>query len=228
MGGQYGIVSPSLNQDQQQQRNRQRPRQPDGGQGGLRREQQQGQGGDCDEQRRPLPVEAAVATDVELLEVAVDEEDSQRPERQVDPEDPAPAELLGKVAAKQGAGDAGDRIDRRDVALILAHLPWRNGVGNHGKREGNQAAAAQSLQHAGRQQGRQILRESTGHRARQKQADADIEHPHPAKQIAQFAIEGQHGGGRQQVGGDHPGEGGTGVQLGANHGQRGGDDALFQ
>ncbi len=169
-----------------------------------------------------------MATHVELFEVAVDEKDRQRPERQVDPEDPAPAELLGEIAAEQGAGDAGDRIDRRDVALIFAHLPRRYGVGNHGKREGNQTAASQPLQHPCCQQGRQILRESTGHRARQKQADADIEHPHPTKEIAQLAVEGQHGGSRQQVGGDHPGEGGTGMQLGANHGQRGGDDALFQ
>ncbi len=169
-----------------------------------------------------------MTTHVELLEVAVDEKDRQCPERQIDPEDPAPAELLGEVAAEQGAGDAGDRIDRRDVALILAHLPRRNGVGNHGKRKSNQAAPSQSLQHSGRQQGLQILGEGAGHRARQKQADADIEHPHPAKEIAQLAVEGQHGGGRQQVGGDHPGEGATGMQLGANHGQRGSDDAFFQ
>ncbi len=169
-----------------------------------------------------------MATDVELLEVAVDEKDRQRPERQIDPEDPAPAELLGEITAKQGASDAGDRIDRRNVALILAHLSRRNGIGNHGKREGNQTAAPQPLQHPCCQQGRQILGERTGHRARQKQADADIEHPHPAKEIAQLAVEGQHGGGRQQVGGDHPSEGGPSVQLGANHGQRGGDYALFQ
>ena len=228
VGWQYGVVRPPLSQDEQQQGNPQRSREPDGGQGRFRREQQQGEGGDRNEQCRSLPVEAAVATHIEVTEVTVHQPERERPQRQIDPEDPAPAELLGKIATEQRACDAGDRIDRRDVALILAHLPRRNGIGNHGKREGNQAAAPQPLQHPRCQQGLQILGEGAGHRARQKQADADIEHPHPAKEIAQLAVKGQHGGGRQQVGGDHPGKGGTGVQLGANHGQRGGDDALFQ
>ena len=87
MGRQNGVVGTPLNQNQQQQCNAQRRRKPDGGQRRLRREQQQGERSDSNQQTRPLPVEATVATDVELLEVAVDEKDRQRPERQVDPEE---------------------------------------------------------------------------------------------------------------------------------------------
>ncbi|MNS74133.1 hypothetical protein D3C72_1076000 [compost metagenome] len=228
MGGQYGILGPSLHQDEQQQGQRQPRRQPDGGQRRLRREQQQGEGGDGDEQPRPLPVEAAVAAHIEVAQVAVHQPERERPEGQVDPEDPAPAQLLGEVAPEQGPGDAGDRIDRRDVALILAHLPRGNAVGDDGEGQRDQPPAPQSLQHAGRQQGRQILGKGAGHGSRQKQAYADVEHPHPAEQIAQLTVDGQGRGGRQQVGGDHPGEGGAGVQLGPYDGQGGGDYALFQ
>ena len=228
MGGQYGILGPSLHQDEQQQGQGQPRRQPDGGQRGFRREQQQRECGDGDEQPRPLPVEAAVTTHVEVAQVAVHQPERQGPEGQVDPEDPAPAQLLGEVAPEQGPGDAGDCIDRRDVALILAHLPRGNAVGDDGEGERDQPPAPQPLQHPGRQQGRQILGQGTGHRPRQKQAYADVEHPHPTEQIAQLAVHGQGGGGRQQVGGDHPSEGGAGVQLGPYDGQGGGDYALFQ
>ena len=149
VGRQYGIVGPSLSQDEQQQGRPQRSREPDGGQGRLRREQQQGEGGDRDEQCRSLPVEAAVAAHIEVTQIAVHQPEGDSAERQIYPEDPAPAELLGKIATEQRACDAGDRIDRRDIPLILAHLPWRNTVGDHGKGECDQPPAPQPLQHPG-------------------------------------------------------------------------------
>ncbi|MNH17701.1 hypothetical protein D3C79_773850 [compost metagenome] len=169
-----------------------------------------------------------MAAHIEVAQVAVHQPERERPEGQVDPEDPAPAQLLGEIAPEQGPGDAGDRIDRRDVALILAHLPRRYAVGDHGEGQGNESPAPQPLQHPGPQQGRQILGEGTGHGSRQKEADADVEHPHPTKEIAQLAVNRQRGGGGQKVGGNHPGEGGPGVQFGPYDGQGGGDYALFQ
>ncbi|MNC21016.1 hypothetical protein D3C75_689850 [compost metagenome] len=98
MGGQYGILGASLHQDEQQQGQYQPSRQPDGGQRRLRREQQQAQCGDGNQQPRPLPVEATMAAHIEVAQVAVHQPERERPEGQVDPEDPAPAQLLGEVA----------------------------------------------------------------------------------------------------------------------------------
>ena len=67
------------------------------------------------------------------------------PHRQVDVEDPAPAQVVDEEAAEQRADDRRDPEHRAEVALVLAALARRDDVADDGQRDHDQPAGAEAL-----------------------------------------------------------------------------------
>ena len=93
-------------------------------------------------------------------------------ERQVDPEDQRPVQMLGEHAAEHRAGDRGGGEHRAEIALVAPALARRDGVADDGLRQRDQSAAAEALQRARRDQRRHGGRERAGDRADNEDRDA--------------------------------------------------------
>ena len=68
--------------------------------------------------------------------------------RQVDVEDPAPAQVVDEESADQRADDGGDAEHRAEEALIAPALARRDQVADHGDGDDDQSAAADPFQRA--------------------------------------------------------------------------------
>ena len=66
-------------------------------------------------------------------------------DRNVDEEDPFPAEVVGEPATQQRAGHRGDAEDSGEHSLVLASLPGWDHVTDDGQSKGHQATAAEAL-----------------------------------------------------------------------------------
>ena len=149
-------------------------------------------------------------------------------ERQVDPEDQRPVELLGEEAAEHRAADRGHREHRADIALVAAALARRDDVGDDGLRQRHQAAAAEALQRAAEHQGGHRRRQRAGDRAGDEQADRDHHHDAAAVDVGELAVERRHRGAGEQVGRHHPRQFAEIAEMHADGRQRGGDDGLVE
>ncbi len=149
-------------------------------------------------------------------------------ERQVDPEDHRPVQMLGEEAAEHRPRDARGHEHAGDVALIAAPLPGRDHVGDDRLRERDQAAAAQPLERPGDDQDRHRGGERAGERARDEGADPDQKDQPAAMDVAELAVERGHRGRGQKVGGHHPGQVRGIAELATDGRQRGRDDRLVE
>ena len=149
-------------------------------------------------------------------------------ERQVDPEDQRPVEMLGEEAAEHRPADRGGGEHRADIALVAAALARRDDVGDDGLRQRHQPAAAQPLQRAPEHQRGHARRQRADQRAGDEHADGDQHHDAPAVDVGQLAVERRHRGGGEQIGGDHPGQVAEIGKVPADGRQRGGDDGLVE
>ena len=149
-------------------------------------------------------------------------------ERQIDPEDERPVEMLGQKAAEHRPADRGGREHRADIALVAAALARANDVGDDGLRQHHQPAAARPLQRAAEHQGDHARRQRADQRAGDEDDDGDQHHHPPAVNVGQLAVERRHRGGGEQIGGDHPGQVAQIGKVPADGRQRGGDDGLVE
>ena len=85
-------------------------------------------------------------------------------ERQADEEVPAPAERVGDDAAEQRAADRGDGHDRAEQAHVPAALARADDVGHDDLAERGEAAGADALHRAERDERAGVLREAGGGR----------------------------------------------------------------
>jgi len=162
------------------------------------------------------------------LQRAAGDRKRQKAERQVDPEDHAPVQMLGEHAAEHRACDRGGRKHRAEIALVAAAFARRDGVADDGLRQRDQSAAADALKGARRDQRRHGRRERAGDRAENEDRDAAEQHRAAAVDVRKLAVERRDGGGGEQVGGDDPGEA-FDVRIGAaDGGKRSRHDGLVQ
>ena len=150
------------------------------------------------------------------------------PDRDVDIEDPAPAHVVGQVAADQRARDGRDAEYGADEAYILAPLTRRHHVPDDRLRPDHQAAGAHALQRAEGDQLVHVLGQAGQHRAGQEDTDREDEQALAAEQVPQLAVDRQPDRRRQQVGGRYPGQLADPVQVPDDGRERGGHDRLVQ
>jgi len=111
-------------------------------------------------------------------------------QRQVDVEDPPPAQLVGEVAAEQRAAHARQREHRPEISLVAAPFAGGDEVADNRNGEHHQPAAAQSLQSPEGDQLAHVLRQAGQHRAGQEDGDRGLEGATPAVQVGQLAPQG--------------------------------------
>ena len=153
-------------------------------------------------------------------------ENGEEAQRQVDEEDRAPAEVLGEKPADDGSeGGGGDR-DARKVALEARPLARRDGLADQRLRQRHEAAAAQTLQHAGKAQHLDAGGGGAGERGEEEDAERHEHHALAAPHVAQLPVDRGGDGGGEQIGDDYPGDALDAAERGGNVGERSGDDGL--
>ena len=182
----------------------------------------------ADDDRRTQVVDPVVASDQWHVQGARGDEQGREADRDVQPEDPAPARAVGEEAAEQGAGDAGDAEHCAEHALVLAALPRRDDVADDRQRQRHEATAAEALHGTPTDEHRHRRRGASDHRADQEDDDRGLEHRSTAVEVRDLAPQGGGRGRGQQVGGDHPGQVLQPAEVRDDRGQRRADDALVE
>ena len=127
------------------------------------------------------------------------------PDRDVEEEDPLPAQEVGEDAAEQHAGGGAEAADRapdaeRDVALLAF------GEGRHEDRERGRGddRRAEALDGPGADQRRLVPRERREERRRREHDEADDEHAPAAEKVGRPPAEEQEAPEHERVRADHP------------------------
>ena len=149
-------------------------------------------------------------------------------DRQVDVEDPAPGEVVDEEAAEQRPDDRRDAEDAAEVALVLAALARRDDVADDGERRHHQAAGAEALQRAERDQLAHVLREAAEHRADEEDHDRRLQDLLAAVEVAELPVERAGDRRGEQVGGDDPRQVLDPAEVADDRRQRRRDDRLVE
>jgi hypothetical protein len=128
--------------------------------------------------------------------------------------------------ADHGAADAGRREHDGEVGLVARPVQRRHDLADLRLRQHHQAAAAQALQHAGRDQHAHRVREAARQRAERKHADRAEQRVAASQPIAQAPVHRRHHGGRQQVADCDPRGVAEVAELGSDARRGGGQQGL--
>ena len=180
------------------------------------------------EQTGPGPVDRRnLAIDVGFGHVPGEHHDRHDGERHADQEDPAPADVVGQVAADERAGDAREAPDGAEEPLDLRPLVQGEQVAQHGQHDRPDRAGPQPLDRPHRDQLAHRLRRPREDRAQAEEHQAEQEDALAAVEVRQLAVDRRADRRRQQIGRDHPGVDLEALELGDDrrHGRR--DDQLL-
>ena len=147
-------------------------------------------------------------------------------DRDVDEQDPLPAEVLGQHAAEQDAdGAAGAGHGAPDAERAVALGTFGEGRGQDRERGGREDRRAEALQRARRDQLALAGRQAAEQRGEREEDEADGEDTTAAEQVGHATAEQQEAAEDERVGVDDPGEVLLGeVEVAADRGQRDVDD----
>src|SRR5271169_5392576 len=149
-------------------------------------------------------------------------------DRQVDVEHPPPGQVVDEEPAEQRTDDARDPEDGTERALVPAPLARRDDVADDRLCQHYQAAAADPLDSAERDQLNHAARQPRQRRADQEDDDRGDEQVLSAVLVAELAPDRGGRRAREYVGGDYPGEVGQAAQVADDGRQGGGHDRLIQ
>ncbi len=124
----------------------------------LERADENGERAETEEIERSLPPAGVVGHE------AQEREDGQRPDRDVDVENPAPGEVLGEPAAERRPDDRAHDHRCAPDRHHLRNQPLRVEVEHHRLRQRDQRCARDALQEAEQHHLRQVLRHAAEHR----------------------------------------------------------------
>src|SRR5581483_5116046 len=157
-----------------------------------------------------------------------DHEERERADGEVDVEDPAPREVVDEEPAEQRPDHGRDAEHRAEQALVAAALPRRDDVADDGDRRRQQAARAEALQRAERDQLRHVLRDPAERGADQEDDDRDLQRSLAAVEVAELAVERPCDRGREQVRRHDPRQMLDAAEVADDRRQRGRDDRLVE
>ncbi len=210
------------------QQGKQRRRRPGVARAAQVQRQHERHAGDDDQQR---------ADDVEAMRPLVARQAAQhecgdrqrrQSQRDVDPEDHRPVQVLGDEAAEHGAAAARRRIGDGEIAVVAAALLRRHQVAEHDHAHRRQSAAAQTMQRAAEDQHPHVGRQRADQRAGHVGEDRDAQREPPAADVGDLAVERDHRRRGEHVGGDQPGQALNVAEVAADDRQRGGQNGLVE
>src|SRR4029079_2086642 len=141
---------------------------------------------------KPGKVESLVLGRVtRLVDDEARHDDREDPDRYVDEEDPAPADVLGDEPARERADRKGHRGASCPDADRHPALPWRERGGDDREGGGVHERGAGSLDDAGADQPAGARRETAEERRDREDHEPDDEDPPPPEHVGEFAA-GQH------------------------------------
>ena len=178
------------------------------------------------EHDRAAHVDAAGRADRRLRHEQLDEDRRERRADRAEPEDPVVGGVVGDEAAEDQAGAAADAERGGDQADARADLLARELVADDPEAEREDAAAG-ALQDAAGDHDLEAGAERGEDRAGHEDAERDDEQAALAEHVAEAAEDRGAHGGREQVGGDRPGDAaGVGVERLGELGERGDEHRL--
>ena len=148
--------------------------------------------------------------------------------RQVDVEDPAPAQLIDQEAADQRADDGGGAEHRAEEALVTPALARRDEVADDGDGDDDQSAAADPLDRAKDDQLHHVLCDAAERGAHEKHGDRQLQHDLAAVEIAKFSVERAGDRAGEQIRRHDPGQITQAAEIGDHGWQRGRDHGLIE
>ena len=149
-------------------------------------------------------------------------------DRQVDVEDPPPAQVLGDEPAGEGADDTGEAEDRAEITHVAAALAGADDVADDRLGADHQPAGADSLQRPESDQLGHVLRQPGQRRPDQEDHDRRLEELLPAVEVTELAPQRGRDRRGENVGGHHPGQVVQAMQIARDRRQCGGDDRLVE
>ena len=149
-------------------------------------------------------------------------------DRQVDVEDPAPAQGGGEETAEQRSDHAGQSEHGAEQPLVAAAVARGHDVADRCHGADQEPPAAESLERAERNQLGQGLSDAAQRRADEEDDQRDLQHDLAAVEVAELAVHRGDRGLGQQVGGHHPRDVAEAAEVADDGRQRGGHDGLVQ
>ena len=193
--------------------------------------------GQADQQEHHRDREDHAADDVEVArrrlrldrrQQPLDHDQRDDPDRDVDVEDPVPADVLGQEAADERAGHERDAEHGPEQALVLAALLRGEQVADDRERDREQRTGADALDASEQDQHRHVLAEARQGGADQEDHDADHVDRLAAVEVRQLAPERDADRAGEQVDRDGPDVVVVARQLGHDGRQRRTDDGLVE
>ena len=163
-----------------------------------------------------------------LAQVADDQPQGDRADRQVDQEDPAPVRVRGEQSAERRARHGGDRPHRGQPGLDLRPFLQRVQVGGEGLDRALERAAAQALDDPEGDQRAHVPGRRAQQGAEQEEADPGDQDRLAAEGVGELAVDGEGDGDGEQVAGEEPGEDGEAAEVADDLRYGGGDDGAVQ
>ena len=136
--------------------------------------------------------------------------------------------MVDDKAARERANHRRDAEDAAEETLIASAFARRHDVADDGDRRHDQAAAAETLHDAERDEFRQVLGHAAQRRAEEEDHNCRLQHDAPPEQISELAVEGNDDRRCQEIGRHDPGEVGQAADLADDGRQRGRDDRLIE
>jgi hypothetical protein len=157
------------------------------------------------EAQQAAPIDRRRVGIARLGQLPVGDGNRRDPDRDVDQEDPFPAETVGEQAANQRA----DRHRDADRGAVDTHGhaalgPGRELLGDQGQRDGEHDRAADALQRSRQVEEGRIGRQRAEQRGDREDAKSDREDAAAAEAIGERAGGEHQGGKRERIGIDHP------------------------
>jgi hypothetical protein len=149
-------------------------------------------------------------------------------DRQVDEEDPVPAEVVDDEPAERRPDDRRGGEDGADQALVAAPVGRRDDVPDGRDREREQAAGADPLHAAEDDELRHRLREPAEQRADEEDHDREEDQRAPAVDVAELPPQRHRDRAREHVGGEDPRVARQPAEVGDDPRQRRRDDRLVE
>ena len=149
-------------------------------------------------------------------------------DRHVDPERPAPGQVVGEEATKERSDHRGDAEDGAKCSLVAAAVPKRDDLSDQRGGRHHDRAAANALQCARCDQHRHRLAQPAQHRTDEEECDRRLEDGLAAEQVPELADDRRDDGRGQQIACDDPGLVAGPAEVGDDGRKCGGHDGLVQ
>ncbi len=159
---------------------------------------------------------------------APQDEERDQADRDVDEEDPVPADRVGDDPADGRSEKRRQAEDRPEEAEVLAAFGGGVEVGDHGQRDREDCPATKALDAPRHDELPHLLAEAGHHGANEEEGDGEDDDRPPPEQVGELAVDRTADRARQQVDRDDPDVEVVAAEIGHDPRQRHADDRLVE